>query len=256
MTLSFDHLFNQGPMGDAVIAASPPHGVSCTQYLSWRGRGESREIRMVSDLVSSLKDLQEFYPRSGCGMAMNRVLDPPEPFAQKLIELSDLWHIYCGRRVDAYPWILSTPLHLHVSARVYELNLLKEPDPPAWRFLCFDYNQYSMRLWKPGEHVPVVACFDAKAPRLKQLMEQFGHALWTSSGPHITLRGTSEEEAFCLEIIIEEVWADADRQFDDGWQQLYMLTCLKRYFSTLWNVRVPEDYEFTSDDDYHYESHA
>lgn len=68
---------------------------------------------------------------------------------------------------------------------------------------------------------------------------------------HITLNGTSEDEALCLETILEEVWADAEGQFDDGWQQLYMLACLKKHFGDLWNV--PEAFvDFDSEiDSYH-----
>lgn len=57
-------------------------------------------------------------------------------------------------------------------------------------------------------------------------------------------------EELCLETILEEVWADAGGQFDDGWQQLYMLACLKKYFGDLWNVpeaSVVSDSEIDSD---------
>jgi hypothetical protein len=46
--------------------------------------------------------------------------------------------------------------------------------------------------------------------------------------------GTPENQAQCLLTILEEVWADADGQFDDGWQQLYMLACLKKHFRAFW----------------------
>lgn len=54
----------------------------------------------------------------------------------------------------------------------------------------------------------------------------------------------------CLETILEDVWADAERQFDDGWQQLYVLACLKKHFGDLWNVpeaSVDSDFEVDSD---------
>jgi hypothetical protein len=89
-----------------------------------------------------------------------------------------------------------------------------------------------------NEHVPIVACFDVRARKSKQLLDEYGQVNSNPFRTHITLVGTSEIEALCLETILREVWADADGQFNDGWQQLYMLACLKKYFGTLWNVPI------------------
>lgn len=94
-----------------------------------------------------------------------------------------------------------------------------------------------------------------KIPKMKQLIDQFGHVqrhgYRGTISDHSTLRGTSKDKALCLERIIEEVWADDDGQFDEGWQQLYMLAYLRRYFSALWNMPKGNDSE--SEEDYKYE---
>jgi hypothetical protein len=92
-----------------------------------------------------------------------------------------------------------------------------------------------------------VAYFDVKAPQNQQLVDRFGKIQCDANSARITLMGTPEEEALCLATILEEVWADTDGQFNDGWQQLYMLACLKKYFGTLWNL--PLKPEPPSDDD-------
>jgi len=269
MTLSFDHLLNQGPRDDVIVAAHQADATIGHQdpiCLSWRGKGGPKERRIVSDVSGALKQLKNGHHRAGYDSGRrppNYVLGVPELFAQRLIELADFWKIYCGRRLEAFRTVLSTPLQLHVSARVYGLRNYKQPNPPGaitsehalpgWRFLCFGYGEARrVRLWESGEQVPVMACFDVKAPKIKQLMDQFGHVRYGLVETHITLRGTSKEEALCLETILEEVWADSDAQFDDGWQQLYMLACLRKYFSALWNV--PRGYQLDTDDDEESES--
>lgn len=262
MTLSFDHLLHQGPTAHAAVAARPPTVVSVdyqTLCLSWSGRGSCTERTMVDDIFSSLLASAEFhprlnydaqrYPQTACFLCVR-------DFEQKLIELAELWQIYCGRRFDLPP---STPLNLHISARAYERTYQKCPDPlakgssdctiPAWRFVCLGYNEDRVCQWSSGEQVPIVAYFDVKAERSKQLMGRFGKVHCTSRNTRIALMGTSEEQTLCLESILEEVWADADGQFNDGWQQLYMLACLKKHFGDLWDV--PEVY---SDPFYDYKS--
>jgi len=265
MMLSFDHLLNQGSMGNSVIAAHQSDvtfGYIVPSCLSWRGRGRSKERRMVSDVVAALKELKDQDNRSGYDTrrcSPDYVLNLPALFAQKLIELANLWQIYCGQRMDTIGVIPSTPLQLHVTARIIESRTHERPKSPGkvfsdgalpdWRLVCFGRNEYRrVRLWRSGEHVPVVACFDVKAPKSKQLMDQFGNA--SSYKTHISLVGTSQDEELRLETILEEVWADAEGQFDDGWQQLYMLACLKKYFGDLWNVpeaSVDSDSEIDSD---------
>ena len=94
--LIFDHLLSQGPMGDLVIAAGPDHVSSewvTTSCLSTKGRGGPKERRMVSDVVSALKELKDRRHRStfdtGRG-STDYFPDAPKFFGQKLIELADL----------------------------------------------------------------------------------------------------------------------------------------------------------------------
>ncbi|GAB7324278.1 hypothetical protein MBLNU13_g08249t1 [Cladosporium sp. NU13] len=271
-TLIFDHLLSQGPMGDLVIAAGLDD-VSfewvATSCLLWRGRGGSKERRMVSDVVAALKELTDQRHRSsfdtGKG-STDYIPDAPEILGHKLMELADLWQIYCGPLIDSSGVAASTTLQLYVSARVYELRFFGQANSsgtissdralPEWRLVCFGRSERrNVHLWMSGEHVPVVACFDVKAPGTKQLMDRFGHVQCDRSESLITLQGTSEDEALCLETILEEMWKDANGQFDDGWQQLYMLACLKKHFGDLWNLpKVSSDSTFVSGSDHKDES--
>jgi ribonuclease HI len=78
----------------------------------------------------------------------------------------------------------------------------------------------------------ISACFDVKKDSNKALMRRYG---WIEKNKaSVGLVGTPETQAQCLQAILTEVWADADGQFDDGWQQLYMLACLKKHFDAFW----------------------
>lgn len=253
MTLSFDHLIDQGPLGCAAFAArtiTVSRDTVNTLCLSWSGRGRSTERIMVADILSALIKPWDFHPPSNFNAKRHPETDLfLRDFAQKVIALSELWQIYCGRRFDLST---STPLHLHVSARAYKWNyeghlVLADRDScdsafPVWRFVCLGHNGDRVLQWTSGEQVPIVTCFDVKAQRSRQLVDRFGKVQCTGVSAHITLIGTSEQEALCLETILEEVWADADGQFNDGWQQLYMLACLKKYFGTLWNNLPADDF--------------
>lgn len=161
--------------------------------------------------------------------------------AQSLSELSDLWSIYHGHGIDTTDDNRTTPLCLQVPGRVHN-RPLQDGHPPctsasyealiAWRFVCFDCRPDHVNSSPTSEYIPPVVYFDVKAPKSKHLMDRFGQV--DSGEIHIDLVGTSEEAALCLEAILEEVWADTDGQFKDGWQQLYMMPCLKKYFCTLW----------------------
>ena len=261
MTLSFDHLLHQGSMGCTAVATRPttvPSNSDDTLCLSWSGRGRSIERIMVTDIFSALLDSRQFHPRSVHDAERHPQTGyflSAQDFGQKLIELAELWQIYFGRRFDSPPF---TPLHVHISAREYKRSYL--PDPldressdctiPTWRFLCLGYNEDRKCQWSSGEQVPIVACFDVKAQRSKQLLDRSGKVRCSDRNARVALMGTSEEETLCLETILEEVWADADGQFDNGWQQLYMLACLKKHFGNLWNVPESSDVDIHDFDDF------
>lgn len=251
MTLSFDHLFDQGPLGCAAFAArtiTVSRDTVNILCISWSGRGRSTERVMVADILTALTAPWDFHPPSNYNAKRHQETDQSlRDFGQKLIALSKLWQIYCGRRFDLST---STPLHLHVSAQAYKWNYERHLDLadrdssdsafPIWRFVCLGHNEDRARQWSSGEQVPVVTYFGVTAQKSRQLLHQFGKVLCTNVIAHTTLIGTSEQEGLCLETILEEVWADADGQFNDGWQQLYMLACLKKYFGALWN-NLPAD---------------
>jgi hypothetical protein len=149
MTLSFDHLLDQGPMGCVAVVARPIiffSGDINAFCLSWSGRGRYTERIMVTDILCALtkpKDSRTLsdhdskrYPETGYFLSARDL-------GQKLIELADLWQIYCGRRFDVPPF---TPLHLYVSARAFKCSYRKKLDRfgrmssdyafPNWRFVC------------------------------------------------------------------------------------------------------------------------
>jgi hypothetical protein len=256
---SAHHLFNQGSMGCNIVAARPArHFRRYGTYicLSWKGRGTSAERRIVTDVKSALNQLQDLHSRSNDDA--NRDISASyftgaAVLMQKLVELSDLWQICYGQELlrlappsKAHP---SNSLYIHVSATCSGWRYQKEHQeqyatncsdqaPTVWRFVCFGLGENRMDTSLSNEHVPIVACFDVRARKSKQLLDEYGQVNSNPFRTHITLVGTSEIEALCLETILREVWADADGQFNDGWQQLYMLACLKKYFGTLWNVPI------------------
>jgi hypothetical protein len=256
---SAHHLCNQGPMGCTIVAAQPAHHFK--RYgthicVSWKRRGKSGETRIVTDVKSTLDQLQRL--RSHSDDYADKDISASYftgviILMQKLVELSDLWQICYGQELlrsappsKAHP---SNSLYLHVSAacsgwpsqrKHQDQNATDSSDqaPTVWRFVCFGLEENRSDKALLNEHVPIVACFDIRAHKSKQLMDQSGQVDSNPFRTHITLVGTSEIEALCLDTILGEVWADADGQFNDGWQQLYMLACLKKYFGTLWNVPI------------------
>jgi hypothetical protein len=44
--------------------------------------------------------------------------------------------------------------------------------------------------------------------------------------------------ARCLQLLLDDIWADQEKQLD-AWQQLYSLACVKKSFKHLW-IAKPE----------------
>ena len=183
MTLSIDHLFDQGPMGDAVVTAifSARRDTFC---LSWRGRGGPKERKMVSDVSYALRKPRTFQYRADHVTKRHPdtvyFLDE-QNFTLKLGELADLWQMYCGRKLDACGTTPPPPL-MHVSEPVHDWAGYKDSDPagtklsvralPRWRLLCFGHTEELARRLSSKEHIPIVACFDIRASKSKQLMNR------------------------------------------------------------------------------------
>ena len=80
---------------------------------------------MVSDAIVALRKLKAYRFDSGYDTEeypVDHIPGVAEFYAQKLLELADLWQIYCGQQLNATAVITSTPLQLLVSARIYELG--------------------------------------------------------------------------------------------------------------------------------------
>jgi hypothetical protein len=61
-----------------------------------------------------------------------------------------------------------------------------------------------------------------------------------SPGEIVVLAGTPQQRQECLQLIIQEVWQNTDNQLD-AWGQLLILACVKKDFSTYWEIVVSDD---------------
>jgi hypothetical protein len=48
--------------------------------------------------------------------------------------------------------------------------------------------------------------------------------------------GSIAEMSDCLELVTNDIWADAENQLT-AWEQLYLRACVKLYFSHFWKRR-------------------
>jgi hypothetical protein len=249
LTLSLDHLLAGGPMGHSNIAACVSEedlewDERSRFCCSWVGNGRSSERKMVSDVLLIVWSfgVGSFYlghktdkePRNG------HPLDEAS-FQRELFRLSDLWQIHWGPGIapeDKRYRPLSIQVPAYVTAWNVEVQWAPELDRFAeasllnWRFICFDHNQDRVRQYSSGNNLSISACFDVKNYSSNELMRRYGQV--DKNKTALGFVGTPENQAECLQAILEEVWADSDGQFDDGWQQLYMLACLKKHFGAFW----------------------
>jgi hypothetical protein len=74
---------------------------------------------------------------------------------------------------------------------------------------------------------------------------------------HNVFEGTAAGFERCLDGVLEDIWADGRCQLD-SWQQLYLLTCVKLYFKTLWRIdsEPPCDVQEVSEADRGESSHT
>jgi hypothetical protein len=249
LTLSLVHLLADGPMGHSNIAACLSEedlewDERSRFCCSWIGNGKSSERRIVSDVLRIVWSLGvgSFYlghkvaaePRNGFPL-------DEAGFQRELFRLSDLWQIHWGRGLapqdKAY-----RPLSIQVPAYITawdvevqwapELGSVADESILNWRFICFDHKQDCVRQYSSGDHLSISACFDVRNHLSHKLMRRYG---WIEKNKaSVGFVGTPENQAQCLQAILEEVWADTEGQFRDGWQQLYMLACLKKHFGAFW----------------------
>jgi hypothetical protein len=248
-TLGLDHLLAGGPMGHSNIAAYvSEEDLEWDEWsrfcCSWIGNGRSSERRMVSDILRIVWSFGvgsfDLGHKANTEPLNGYPLDEVS-FQRELFRLSDLWQIYWEAGIAPHDTTyrpLSIQVPAYVTAWKIEVQGVPELDSLAdeslinWRFICFDHNQDCVRRYASGDHLSISACFDVRNNSNKELMRRYGRV--DKNKASVGFVGTPETQALCLQSIIEEVWADANRQFDDGWQQLYMLACLKTHFRAFW----------------------
>jgi hypothetical protein len=61
-----------------------------------------------------------------------------------------------------------------------------------------------------------------------------------SRSNEIVFAGTLQQGQDCVQLIIQEVWQNTNNQLD-AWGQLYLLACVKKSFSTYWEIAASDD---------------
>jgi hypothetical protein len=79
-----------------------------------------------------------------------------------------------------------------------------------------------------------------------------GRAARTSDS---VFEGTTADFGRCRDLMLEEIWTNNRCQLD-SWQQLYLSTCVKLYFKTLWSIESPCDVNEMSEADHGETSHT
>lgn len=243
MILSVDQLINKGPLGHLMVAsrgAEDLPGISSTGQFcfSWVGSRGEKERRLISDLSGHVVGGNIRLGSEAARDPFTKHLPGALELATEVIKLSKLWQIhwgqkFCGRGI---PY---TPLQVHVPVTLQRLG--KHERRPVdcrsllnWRFICFDQSKDYARQYLIGEYLPIVASFELRVQSNQELMLRFGRVGLQEYPGYLGFKGTPDDEAYCLQSIIKEVWEDAKWQFKDGWQQLYLLACLKKHFGAFW----------------------
>jgi hypothetical protein len=56
----------------------------------------------------------------------------------------------------------------------------------------------------------------------------------------ISFAGTLQQREECVQLVKQEVWQNTDNQLD-AWHQLYILACVKKWFSSYWVIAASDD---------------
>jgi hypothetical protein len=124
------------------------------------------------------------------------------------------------------------------------------PDRPlsSFRIICTDRRDrtnvsqiYQQQLlFQPV----VVAMFDLSLAATARLLSQkslrafpyfHGHRYTLADGLDMIWIGAAADYSTCLRTILDDIWANRDRQLD-AWQQLYALACVKLWFKYMWKI--------------------
>lgn len=178
-------------------------------------------------------------------------------FNTQLLEVCEAWQVFYGLTTVCEPGRLS-PLQMQwpqVHAGTSEAAASKSPDfwplthasissvplPDSlklrWprrtmRLLCLDPKQVATGPVVRTEVFRATAYFDIS----EKCSEAIGDLVIdnsSSSGRFVESMGQER----CLRLILEDIWADQDKQLD-AWQQLYLLACVKKWFRYFWVMGV------------------
>jgi hypothetical protein len=179
-------------------------------------------------------------------------------FNTQLLQVCEAWHLFFGVVARREPERL-TPLQIqwpqtHTSrlpnSSIPETISLRWPRP-MMRLLCLDVKQIATGRIVRTESFRVISCFDVSERCSKAMGDlEIDHSLPSGRFADVTggLKidslpplGRFEEPmgaARCLQLLLDDIWADQEKQLD-AWQQLYSLACVKKSFKHLW-IAKPE----------------
>lgn len=174
-------------------------------------------------------------------------------FNTQLLELGEAWQVCYGLATLCEPGRLS-PLQIQwpqVHAGISNASASKSPDfwplthasisnvplPESLklqrsrrtiRLLCLDSEQLATGPLVRKDVSKATACFDIS----EKCSEAIGNLVIDETSPLGRFVESMGQER-CLRLILEDIWADQEKQLD-AWQQLYMLACVKKGFKYFW----------------------
>lgn len=178
---------------------------------------------------------------------------PPDPLWPRILALLELRNVWRGpRAVDENRQLVPLQFLLPNDAFMHWWvpGIVSVPDGPLspLRIICTHRSERievsQIRQQQLVFHPIIVATFDLGLTATARLLSQ--RSLWAS--PYLTIHGyastesldmtwfgTAAEYSACLRTILNDIWADYERQLD-VWQKLYALTCVKPWNKCMWKI--------------------
>lgn len=232
-------------------------GRSSTRIISWAGSGLDGEMLQWLSLCNPDLDLDELLPalgaKAGCGRVLGRDYVAMESRVAVVCDSYQLF-IDCGRDICYVSESGWRDLRLLLSWNHFGLGLdAVFPHsfslPRAVLRLCcskFPHEQYSGE----SDLLPIAIYFDLSSHLTTEVMAaccNFSELrIYNEKDPEFS--GTSADLANCQQMIIDEIWENANGQLD-AWGQLYLLANVKKWFGSYWKIE-----ETTSSDEWLSES--
>jgi hypothetical protein len=223
------------PQGGRAVFHRAGNGV-CT-WTSPRRSNDAAEICLLIEACSDLKRYNHIGPMEQCRARLFAIVDARQIFFgakdeplevagteedlcrikfRRLLVGLPLQHVICGHK-KVFP---SSFRRVRANLRLICLTSL---DTRGSAICChFDL---SVRL------TSYVLEFCKVAPKISRRY---------SRGKRILFAGTSQQREECVQLIIQEVWQSIDNQLD-AWHQLYILACVKKWFSTYWEIAASDN---------------